>query len=392
MSFIKNISSNLNQTGENRSPSTSMIDFVRRRLPNPFYTSNLSGIFSNLIMPYLHTIEDITTLSVVSKFFRDFFALNTHVSELSGKCGSHMNWLIPRFPNITRLEITNDTTLEDQSLLPLQNLSKLSVLDLTGCNRITNSGLLYLKNLTQLQVLSLAECPLVTNLGISYFGNLTLLAHLDLSYCRNISQLDGLKNCLSLELLRLNYCSKITDLEPLKILPLTKLTVVKCTNIPENNFSHLSGLPLTYLDISYCTISDNVFSYFSQNPLIQLRFSGCQVSGNGLSKVKKDRMESLELSECANLNNSALECLKEFSSLMYLGVSYSNINTDGVQHISLIPQLKQINIEGCLKINDADVENMMQANPKLKIYPGFAFNISLTIFKKIIKRNETLKE
>lgn len=207
---------------------------------------------------------------------------------------------LTQLSQLERLDLSA-TDVNDAILEPIADLKKLEELYLNDCLNISDEGLKLLQNNKELTVLVLKNCPKITDAGLAPLANLPQLVSLDLSDCPKITS-SGLSLLAPLEklaILKLHACSEIVSLSPLK-------------NLPQ----------LTGLDLFLTGINDASLKAIQHLPLTWLNISGCDISDAGLCEIGllKD-LTSLNLTGCHRINDAGLGCLSTLKELYFLDLS-----------------------------------------------------------------------
>lgn len=152
--------------------------------------------------------------------------------------------------------------------------------------------------------LSLQGCPQITD--FTFLSELRLLNILDLSLCSGLSNLEPLRE-LPLKSLDLGDCHRVTGLDPLRDLPLESLDLGDCVGV--TNLEPLRDLPLQYLNLAWCA------EVVSLEPLrgSQLRVIDLWKC-TGITRLEPLRclpLEFIDLGGCTSVMNAEIAALKQ---------------------------------------------------------------------------------
>mmetsp|Transcript_7059 Transcript_7059/g.17934 ORF Transcript_7059/g.17934 Transcript_7059/m.17934 type:complete len:177 (+) Transcript_7059:52-582(+) len=169
--------------------------------------------------------------------------------------------------------------VSDTGVAELASLGVPTNISLAGCRWVSDAGVATLARcLPMLASLNLTYCKLITDAALHHLARLPSLRSLVLDGCRQITDagVAALARCTSLSLLAVAGCSRITDtgLSSLSTLAgLTHLDVSACGDVTGTGLRALAGLPLVYLDITYCErVSESALEQLrSGRPRLHLR-------------------------------------------------------------------------------------------------------------------------
>jgi hypothetical protein len=123
------------------------------------------------------------------------------------------------------------------------------------------------------------------------------IASLRLDFCDQVRDLSPLKDMSLLASLRLSNCGQVRDLSPLKDMPLTSLELGGCVQV--SDLSPLKGMPLTSLELGG-QVRD--LSPLKGMPLKSLSLYAC-VQVRDLSPLKGMPLTGLSLFECRQVQD-----------------------------------------------------------------------------------------
>ncbi len=250
-------------------------------------------------------------------------------------------------PRLTSLHLSrctiSDATAALLVTLPLKKLDLFS-------SSITNQGLALLKNLSSLTCLRLADCEHLDDTGLAnFFNDATCpLEYLDLSNCAVAGSMRALQRFPNLTHLNLFNTCLTNDLVALlgKLRLLTHLNLFGNPAITPMAIESLRHLPLKYLDLGNCDglLNDDGMKslvFFSQLEELLLNYSNA-ITGNGLAALTNLPLKRLHLKSC-NLLDEDIQRMAETLSLQFLDFRIGPGNRDrlptdkSVQALSLLP-------------------------------------------------------
>ena len=142
-----------------------------------------------------------------------------------------------RMPSLTKLDLSWSSSLTDEGVRAVAEVTSLTELNLCGCWNVTDDGVWSVAGLTALRVLNLNACFRLTDAGLRTVAGFTSLTHLSL-----------------------NGCSKVTDeglLEVASLTALTELYLEGCCSVTDAGMQHLSGCKkLTFLALTDCDTTE----------------------------------------------------------------------------------------------------------------------------------------
>lgn len=152
------------------------------------------------------------------------------------------------------------TSVNDEDLKKLKNLTSLVSLNLGGCQNITDKGLENISGSKSIRSLDLTNCWEITDDGMEYVSRMTALENLSLSACRQVSDagIVELKDLPNLKCLDLMYCKLVTPAASKSISEMKKLEILifMCWDSPEfapADLQRLGTLPtLKKLNLNQC--------------------------------------------------------------------------------------------------------------------------------------------
>jgi len=160
------------------------------------------------------------------------------------------------------------------------------------------------------------------------------LTRLNLAHCTGVHDLFPLKD-MPLKELRLDGCHRITSLEPLRGMPLAGLSISGCMNITD--LQSLKNMPLMELDLTGCTkITDLLF--LKKVPLKHLKLAGC-TGITELSPLNGMRLSCLDITGCAGITD-----LSPLKGIKLIDFEYSGCT--GITDYSIIQKMPVIRFIG----------------------------------------------
>lgn len=213
--------------------------------------------------------------------------------------------------NLTMLDLRGSQRLTDKGLIKLADLSRLEIARLDNCYSIVGRGLLVFSMSHHLHTLSMANCRRLTDEAIINISHLTSLEALSLDGCRCLSDqaVIALSGLVNLKKLDLSQCDLITD-----------QSMHALENIKE----------LDELSLGWCRqISDDGIGTLTKQPgrsisLKVLSLARCSMSDDGIQHLSRlHALQELDLNGCTNIGSlclgRTLDCLR---NLQGLDVSY----------------------------------------------------------------------
>ena len=182
---------------------------------------------------------------------------------------------------------------------------------------------------------------------------------LHLGYCWDITD-QGLLRLQNLPLQYLDLsCCKITDVALgylQQLLQLQRLNLKGCKAITYNCLVHLKDLPLQYLDLSDCP---NVgLGHLQQLVKLQrLELKGCKaITDEGLVHLKNLPLQHLNLESC-RISDDGLAHLQSLTQLRHLSLAYCyrTITIDGLVKLGQLPQLKYLDVTGPRRMSRREI-------------------------------------
>lgn len=258
----------------------------------------------------------------------------------------------------THLTLALCNNITDQALVHIKNFP-LKSLNLAGSHKITDAGIAHISSIVTLTHLDLSLCSQITDLGLSHLSPLILLEYLKLESCDKVSDkgLEHLRNFIFLADLDLSSCNRITDegMASLSIFErLAYLRINRCRLITDKGLAFISSLPLKYLGISDCKITDAGCLYISKmDKLSCLNLTRCeQITDDGIYHIRNlKKLTELALFSCVQITDAAIEFISDLNSLTWLGLQNSNKLTDvSFIYLKKLTSLNHLLILGCSEL------------------------------------------
>jgi len=233
-----------------------------------------------------------------------------------GDCFEGALHSLVELPFLESLNLSSSTVCNND-LSVLSRLKSLRSLNLAGCVKLSEHGFEFLRDIElreldlsktaadqqtliwighmPLESLSLSSCRVEDNdlkLLLPFSSSLT---HLDCSYCCLTTK--GLQPLTRMECLKRLELASIrignAGLALFKQMNLTSLDV-STAGIDDDGLIYLCNMPLTYLNLSFCPVTDIGFAQLlrSNLPLQELNLSSTQVTFAGLRALLGDRVSS----------------------------------------------------------------------------------------------------
>ncbi|KAL6633916.1 hypothetical protein ACP70R_026587 [Stipagrostis hirtigluma subsp. patula] len=310
-------------------------------------------------------------LDVVAGAFR-----NLHVLDLQyckGITDVGVAKLGDGLPSLQSLDVSGCSKLSDKGLKAVVlGCQKLRQLHITGCRLITDNLLLALsKSCLQLEELEAASCSSITDAGISALADgCHHIKSLDISNCNKVSD-SGLckiaeisSSCLvSLKLL---YCSKVGDQSIYALAKfchnLETLVIGGCLNVSDASIEALAlacSSSLRCLRMDWCSkVTDvSLRSLLSKCKLLVAIDVGCcdQITGAAFQDIERNGFQSqlriLKVGCCGSLTVAGVSsAIKSCKALEYLDVrSCPQVTRDSCEQAGLqFPGGCKVNFDGRL--------------------------------------------
>lgn len=326
---------------------------------------------------------------------------------------------LSRFTKCTYINGLDKFHIKDQGLKHLRWLTRLKELTLSH-SHVTNEGLAHISQMVDVERLELAD-TCVTDAGLRHLSQMIMLGKLDLENTKitgsGFKQLSGLTNITDLLLINTNVNNaglkqigrhtnlsnlnlsntKVTD-EGLKHLSrLSNLNVLNLsgTKISDAGLKHLSHLTsLTVLDLSDTKITGSGLKHLSKLSIIPEpgpikkqevgKFGGGGFFSNkGVADFEKlknlieaetsglwksDTWEwdglNLDLSE-SQINDDGLKHVSQLLNLRSLNLKKTQVSDAGLHHLSHLKNLRFIDLDGS-KVTSAGIKQLQKALPDCK--------------------------
>lgn len=275
-----------------------------------------------------------------------------------------------------------DVTMEDQyhdhdmyDCIPTAYVSSpttnLMELDLRGSQRLTDKGLLQLRDLCQLEVARLDNCHAIVGRGLLAFSTSHRLHTLSLSGCRRLTDeaVVNISHMVTLESINLEGCRCLTDrsLEALSgLFGLRKLDLSQCDLITDDGLEYLESLHvIEELSLGWCrSITDTGLDVLTLQPgrpevLKIIRLARILITDGGVEFLSRLlALEELDLNGCSKIGSVYLgRMLEKLPNLQTLDVSYC----PGILRTSWqgkIPALRSIDL--CYSgVNDGHLSKLL---------------------------------
>jgi Leucine-rich repeat (LRR) protein len=247
--------------------------------------------------------------------------IGLHLSDITEADLEHLKGLT----KLRRLGLAG-IKLGDAGLKRIEGLTTLEILFLME-NPITDAGLDHLQRLTKLKELGLGQTK-ITDAGLEklrVFGDMQTLGLQQLKV--TTAGLEHLKALTKLKKLDLGGCNQVRDLQPLRGLPLSELTVAYC-QIP--TVAPLAGMQLKSLNLFACRQLGDLA------PLAQMPLTSLDIGGTAVS----------DLSTLKGMKLTTLSCYKtSVSDLSPLaGMPLTSLNLFGCPRLHDVAPLKGMNL------------------------------------------------
>lgn len=256
------------------------------------------------IMTFLATREDLKAYAFLcKKIYQALGEERRQVREFAIPPSLHPSSdntlrVCRKFFNLRELDISQ-TTIRNEGLIHISRLS-LRILNCSNCNWIDSDGLIHLPK--TIENLNLSGC-FIRNVGLSHLAQMTSLRILNISDT-SVGNNNGLSHLqqLPLQLLDLSSCVEITDAELFFLSPtLTYLDLSFC-GITDTGIIHLKNLPLQTLILPHTGITNTGLSYLPST-LNHLNVVDCPVTDVSIPFLLPARLQNLHFSYYALVNS-----------------------------------------------------------------------------------------
>lgn len=201
--------------------------------------------------------------------------------------------------------------------------SHIKLLDLRGSQRLTDKGLLQLSDLPSLEIAKLDNCHSIQGRGLLSFANSHHLHTLSLANCRRLTDeaIINISHLITLEALSLDGCRCLTD-----------RSMIAISNL----------IRIKKLDLSQCDL----------------------ITNRGLEELEQiESIEELSLGWCRSITDEGIEALtNQFGRSEYmriLSLARIPITDVGVQHLSKLSSLEELDLNGCSNVGSASLGNVL---------------------------------
>jgi|SRR5579871_4694043 len=210
----------------------------------------------------------------------------------------------------------------------------------------------------------------VTDSDLAALAALPALETLDLSLTRISDHgLQQLKNAPAIADLNLCYAELITDagLSTVKEWKHLKRINVRGTKVTDATLQHLSAVTsLESLDIGYAQITDVGLDLITSLPhLTELSIGGNKLTDNGLQPLRQlPGLKYLDVSGAqrtdsglwsVSLSDTGLDAIGTLKNLRRLTLNGTLVSARGLERLKELPQLEQIDLQGCKRTGDEAV-------------------------------------
>ncbi|KAG6545686.1 hypothetical protein Mapa_012871 [Marchantia paleacea] len=276
---------------------------------------------------------------------------------------------------LKELSLSKCTGVNDEAVYGvIKGCAKLERLDLTCCHFITDRTMCFIANFCrQLRSLKMESCGLVTEQGISLIGQrLFLLEELNLTDCEvNDQCLEKLANCTALKVLKLAYCTDITDVGlqhiGLACRDLREIDLYRSSELGDTSIEALAnGCPnLSVINMSYCSkmTDDSLISISKLHELTSLEMrSLMKVTCDGLKVLASGcrKLEKLDMKRCLAVMDWGIKALaKSCLNLHHICLSYCwMISDEGLEAIAASKHMQNMSL---LHLDEVTIRGLEQA-------------------------------
>jgi len=214
--------------------------------------------------------------------------------------------------------------------------SNITLLDLRGSQRLTDKGLLQLSDLSSLEIAKLDNCHSIQGRGLVALARSHQLHTLSLANCRRLTDeaIINVSHLISLEALSLDGCRCLTDRSMVAIgglIRIKKLDLSQCDLITNAGLEELGNCAeIEELSLGWCrSITDEGVEFVAsqQGRAKNLRIfsiARIPITNIGVEHLSKlSALEELDLNGCSNIGSNCLgNTLAKLTKLRNLDVSY----------------------------------------------------------------------
>ncbi|XVE62090.1 hypothetical protein DITRI_Ditri06bG0091700 [Diplodiscus trichospermus] len=299
---------------------------------NPFDLLSEEILF--MILDLLsHNPLDIKSFSLVCKSF--YFTESKHRRLLKPFRQEHLPAILRRYPNITHLDLTLCSLVNDTFLSIISNACALTLrsIDFSRTRLFSTSAFLSLAlNCKILVEIDLSNRTELKDSAIAALAEAKNLEKLWLARCKSITDMGVgciAVGCRRLKFICLKWCLGVGDLG-------VGLIAVKC--------KHIRYLDLSYLPITHKCLSSILKSQYLEELVLEGCF-GIDDDSLAVLKHKCKSLKSLDVSACQNLSHNGLSSLiSRAEGLQQLTLAHGSPVTsslaDGLKKLSLLQSVK----------------------------------------------------
>lgn len=286
------------------------------------------------------------------------------------------------------------SSVTDDELRELANLSGLRELTLQECQQITDEGLAPLKELSALKTLKLIQVP-VSDAGLAHLSGTAaleelLLGHTDVTgtglahlagapfkrlvIFSNVATAEGLSALAKLtDLTHLElHCAhiKVEDLPSFALLTNLESLVLTRTPLGPTGLARIEGLPrLKRLVLDAQDVDDEQLAILSTlGELDELELTGARATDAGLSRLVLPKLKALSLADCTQITDAGLHNLSGLSSLETLNLAGSSVAGKDLLGLAALRTLRTVLISGAqFKGNDQTIDTLKERLPNCEV-------------------------
>jgi hypothetical protein len=216
-----------------------------------------------------------------------------------------------------------------------------------------------------MQIIQVINTQPAKNLKDYGFNTVQQVLHFTQLYGREITSLD--LSAFSFSNLENKHLEKLIQNCP-KLLHL----FIRGSKIDDDGLKFVKGLRyLQTLSLINCIKISNIgLFHFRDLPRLKklCLYGGFKINYQGLQNLKGHNLEILDLTSCHEINDRALEQIKDFTHLqtLYL-IGCTKVTDEGIKKLRNLTSLKHLYILGCSKITSMGLGSL-NGIPTLKIY------------------------
>jgi hypothetical protein len=292
------------------------------------------------------------------------------------------------------VNLTGQTSFDDEALAKLAGLPRLQILDLSGAD-VDDAGLAHLSGLTELKKLNLSLTS-VTGAGLAHLAGLGKLRSLSLSGLglddaglRSLAAMTGLQELdlsgdnvsddglgelarlTDLRTLNLSGDARLTDKGVAQLKGLKKLhtLLLNATAIGDADLELVTALPqLQELSLNDTRVGDEGLKRLrGMTRLTKLNLTNTRVTDAGLESLKDlSKLRDLGLSADPEVTDRGVAALAGLAGLMELRLSSTGIGDEGLKRLKSLKSLKKLELHD-VKVSPKAIQDFHKDRPNVTL-------------------------